>query len=67
MREVSGEFVQSYPLPGRILFRCVQFDAATGRVTLDWGFALLLVPVAATGIATFVMFAAGSRARRKLT
>ena len=67
MREVSGEFVQSYPLPGRIRFRCVQFDAATGRVTLDWGFALLLVPVAATGIATFVMFAAGARARRKLT
>jgi cytochrome oxidase Cu insertion factor (SCO1/SenC/PrrC family) len=65
MREVSGEYVQSYPLPGRILFRCVQFDAATGRVTLDWGFALLLVPVAATGVATFVMFAAGARARRK--
>ena len=66
-REVSGEFVRSYPLPGRILFRCVQFDAATGRVTLDWGFALLLVPVAATGIATFVMFAAGARRRRKHT
>jgi protein SCO1 len=66
MREVSGEFVQSYPLPGRIRFRCVQFDAATGRVTLDWGFALLLVPVAVTGFATFVMFAAGARARRKL-
>jgi protein SCO1/2 len=67
MRGVSGEFVQSYPLPGRILFRCVQFDAATGRVTLDWGFALLLVPAAATGIATFVMFAAGARARREQT
>jgi cytochrome oxidase Cu insertion factor (SCO1/SenC/PrrC family) len=65
MREVSGEFVQSYPLPGRVLFRCVEFDAATGRVTLDWGFALLLVPVAATGITTFVMFSAGAGARRK--
>jgi protein SCO1/2 len=65
VREVSGEFVQSYPLPGRILFRCVQFDAVTGRVTLDWGFGLLFVPVAATTIGTFVMFAAGARARRK--
>jgi protein SCO1/2 len=65
MREVSGEFVQSYPLPGRIMFRCVQFDAATGRVTLDWGFGLLLIPVAATSVSTFVMFAAGARARRK--
>ena len=65
MREVSGEFVERYPLPGRILFRCVQFDAATGRVTVDWGFALLLVPVATTGVATFVMFAAGARVRRK--
>jgi len=67
VREVSGEFVRSYPLPGRILFRCVQFDAATGRMTIDWGFGLLLVPVAATSIATVVMFAAGARARRKQT
>jgi protein SCO1/2 len=67
MREVSGEFVRSYPLPGRVLFRCVQFDPTTGRVTLDWGFALLLVPVAATGVTTFVMFAAGARARRQQT
>ena len=65
VREVSGEFVRSYPLPGRIPFRCVQFDAATGRMTLDWGFGLLLVPVAATSVGTFVMFAAGSRSRRK--
>jgi hypothetical protein len=64
---VSGEFVRSYPLPGRILFRCVQFDAVTGRVTLDWGFALLLVPLAATSVTTSVMFAAGARARRKQT
>jgi cytochrome oxidase Cu insertion factor (SCO1/SenC/PrrC family) len=67
VREVSGEFVPSYPLPGRIPFRCVQFDAATGRMTLDWGFGLLLVPVASTSIGTFAMFAAGARARRKQT
>jgi hypothetical protein len=39
-----------------VRFRCVQFDAATGKVTLDWGFAFLLIPVAATTVATLVMF-----------
>jgi protein SCO1/2 len=67
VREVSGEFVRSYPLPGRLPFRCVQFDPTTGRMTLDWGFGLLLVPVVATSVATFVMFAAGARARRRQT
>jgi cytochrome oxidase Cu insertion factor (SCO1/SenC/PrrC family) len=61
VREVSGEFVASYPLPGRVRFRCVQFDAATGRVALDWGFALLLIPVAATTVTTLVIFGATSR------
>jgi len=61
VRELSGEFVPSYPLPGRVRFRCVQFDAATGRVTLDWGFALLLVPVAATTVTTLLMFGAFKR------
>jgi protein SCO1/2 len=65
LREVSGEFVPSYPLPGRVPFRCVQFDAATGRMTLDWGFGLLLVPVVTTSIATFAMFAVGARSRRR--
>jgi protein SCO1/2 len=66
MREVSGEFVPSYPLPGRVPFRCVQFDPTTGRMTLDWGFGLLLVPLATTSLGTFVVFAAGARARRKV-
>ena len=65
VREVSGEFVPSYPLPGRVPFRCVRFDPVTGRTTLDWGFALLLIPIAATSIGTLVMFAAGARARGK--
>ena len=64
VREVSGEFVRSYPLPGRVSFRCVRYDAATGRTRLDWGFALLLIPVAATTLGTLVMFAAGARVRR---
>ncbi len=66
VREVSGEFVRSYPLPGRASFRCVRYDAATGRTRLDWGFALLLIPVAATSLGTLVMFAAGARLRREL-
>ena len=61
VREVTGEFVASYPLPGRVRFRCVQFDAATGRLTLDWGFALLLIPVAATTVTTLLMFRAPKR------
>jgi len=65
VREVSGEFVASYPLPGRIRFRCLQFDATTGRVTLDWGFAFLLVPMAGTGLTTLVMFMAGAQVRRR--
>lgn len=65
VREVSGEFVRSYPLPGRVPFRCVRYDAATGRTTLDWGFALLLIPIAATGIGTLLMFGAGARLRGK--
>jgi cytochrome oxidase Cu insertion factor (SCO1/SenC/PrrC family) len=65
VREASGRFVPSYPLPGRGRFRCVQYDARTGRVTLDWGSALLLVPFAAVTLATAAMFGAGSRARRR--
>jgi protein SCO1/2 len=64
VREVSGAFVPSYPLPGRVRFRCVQYVAATGRVALDWGFALLLVPVGVTALTTAVMFVAGARIRQ---
>jgi protein SCO1/2 len=61
VREVSGEFVASYPLPGRVRFRCVQFDPVSGEVTLDWGFALLLVPVVVTTAATLLVFGAARR------
>jgi len=64
VREMSGEFVRSYPLPGRGSFRCVQYNAATGETRLDWGFAILLLPPIVTGGATWVLFAAGARARR---
>jgi protein SCO1 len=67
MREAFGEFVPSYPLPGGVRFRCVQFDANTGRLTLDWGFLVLLLPVVLSGLATSVMFVAGSRGRNRTT
>ena len=63
VREVSGVFVPSYPLPSRARFRCVQFDGATGRIVLDWGFALLLVPVFSTSMATMGLFMVGARSR----
>ena len=64
VREASGDFVPSYPLPGRVPFRCVQYDARTGRLAIDWGFALLLAPFGTVAIATAVVFTAGARARR---
>jgi hypothetical protein len=63
MREAVGEFVPSYPLPGRVLFRCVQFDASTGRLTLAWGFLLLFLPLVVSGVVTSAMFYAGARRR----
>ena len=65
MREAFGEFVPSYPLPGGVRFRCVQFDVSTGRLTLDWGFLILLLPVVVSGLVTSVMFVAGSRGRSR--
>jgi cytochrome oxidase Cu insertion factor (SCO1/SenC/PrrC family) len=67
MREAFGEFVPSYPLPSGVRFRCVQFDVSTGRLTLDWGFLVLLLPVVVSGLLTAVMFVAGSRGRSRTT
>jgi cytochrome oxidase Cu insertion factor (SCO1/SenC/PrrC family) len=65
VREASGEFVPSYPLPGRVRFRCVQYDPRTGSLSLDWGSALLLVPVGTVGFTTAILFSAGARVRRR--
>jgi cytochrome oxidase Cu insertion factor (SCO1/SenC/PrrC family) len=64
VREASGQFVPSYPLADRARFRCVQYDPRTGRLSLDWGSALLFIPVGAIGIMTAVMFSAGAALRR---
>jgi protein SCO1/2 len=65
VRELNGEFVASYPLPSRARFRCFQYDAATGRTRLDWGFVLLLTPGVFTICATAGIFALGRRRRTR--
>jgi len=44
VEELRGDFVPVYPLPGKVFFRCFQYDPASRRMTLDWGFLLLLLP-----------------------
>jgi cytochrome oxidase Cu insertion factor (SCO1/SenC/PrrC family) len=66
-REASGEFVASYPLPGRSTFRCVQYDPRTGGVSLDWAAALLLLPAVTIVLTTAVMFRRGRRVRPNVT
>ncbi|MCC7463343.1 MAG: SCO family protein [Gammaproteobacteria bacterium] len=53
--ELRGRFVSVYRVPGRTLLRCLSFDPATGRIRLEWGLLLLLLPgVAAIGLALAV-------------
>lgn len=63
VRELRGEFVAAYPLPGRVLFRCFQYDPRTGRFALDWGFLLLALPSALTLLGTAAIFVAARRGR----
>lgn len=61
LREVVWElrhvFVGAYPLPStRVAFRCLRYSAESGRVELDWGMALLLLPGAAMFGATAWVF-----------
>lgn len=44
VRELRGEFIPTYPLPGRnVIFSCFQYDPEKG-VAFDWGFLLLMMP-----------------------
>lgn len=44
--ELRGEFVPSYAQPSKsVLFRCFDFDPATGAVTLEWGLLLSLIHI----------------------
>lgn len=42
--EMRGRFVSMYRLPGRTLVSCLSFDPQTGRIRLDWGLLLLVLP-----------------------
>jgi protein SCO1/2 len=61
--ELRGDFVATYPQPGRVLVRCFQYDAARGRFVLDWGFLLLLLPAGATVATTLLLFSRGRQVR----
>ena len=63
VREAAGAFVGAYPLPGRVLFRCFDYDPATGRLRLDWGLLVLGLPALAAAAGTLRLFAAGRRHR----
>ncbi len=62
VREISGELVGQYPLPGRVLVRCFQYDPARG-VVIDWGFLVLMAPAGLTAATTLGLFAL-ARGRR---
>lgn len=47
--DINGEFVLSYPLPGReSMFNCFTYDPATGEKKPSWGLLLLGSPVLIT-------------------
>jgi hypothetical protein len=57
--ELRGRFVPLYRMPGRTLLRCLTFDSQSGRVRLDWGLLVLVLPaVLAIGIAGLTFWAA---------
>ena len=41
---VGGKFVPAYALPGKLAFRCFEYDPSSGRYSLDWGLVLLMLP-----------------------
>ncbi len=61
VRELRGEFVGTYPLPGRVLLRCFEYDAAKGEYSLGWGFFALLVPAACAFAGAVAVFWAARR------
>ncbi|MDD5558345.1 SCO family protein [Candidatus Methylomirabilis sp.] len=45
LREMQGEFIPSYPLPGKeTIFRCFEYDPITGKWRMGPGFLILFTP-----------------------
>jgi protein SCO1/2 len=63
LRDAAGRSAGAYPLPGRVLFRCFDYDPATGRLRLDWGLLVLGFPALAAAVGTLRLFSAGRRHR----
>lgn len=61
VRELRGEFVGTYPLPGRVLLRCFEYDAAKGSYSLGWGFFALLVPAVCAFVGAGAVFGVARR------
>jgi len=59
--ELNGGFVKAYPLPGKALFRCFQYDPATQKYRPDWGFLLLFLPGSVALFGTFWIFRTARR------
>jgi protein SCO1/2 len=66
IQELRGKFVASYALPGKVAFRCFNYDPASGRYTLDWGLLLLILPGTLAILATAWIFFL-LPARRRMT
>jgi len=56
VQELRGKFVPSYALAGQVAFRCFEYDPNSGRYSLDWGFALMLLPAMCAILATAWVF-----------
>lgn len=56
VQELRGKFVASYALAGKVAFRCFEYDPNSGRYSLDWGLALMLLPGMCAVLATAWVF-----------
>jgi hypothetical protein len=56
VREARGQFVASYPLPGRTRFRCFDYDPVSGTATVAGGALVLLIPALVAGVVTASLF-----------
>jgi cytochrome oxidase Cu insertion factor (SCO1/SenC/PrrC family) len=61
VQELRGKFVASYALPGKVAFRCFEYDPSSGRYSLDWGVLLMLLPSVLAMFATACVFFLGDR------
>jgi protein SCO1/2 len=69
IQELRGKFVASYALPGKVAFRCFEYDPNSGHYTLDWGLALMILPGTLTIFVTawiFFLLPAKGRMRDRL-